>query len=178
MNPINMHLFKHTRYTAFTFPPYAFVPGLNPHPTADPDGHSVTLALRQSCALTPNHWMKNKDYLFGCDLYNHGYWWEAHEAWERVWLSVPRGHQADTFLRALIQAANGLLKLRMQRFKAADRLSKQVGELLIEVNPTGPYYMGVTLAAWFAKYESFISHRGTSMTTPLLVLKQAPIASQ
>src|SRR4030095_3868699 len=69
------------------FPPYRFVPGLNPHPVSHPQGHSYRGRAREEPPprFAPERWRENVDFLHGCDLYNHAYWWEAHEAWEGLW---------------------------------------------------------------------------------------------
>lgn len=174
MNTNHINRFSYARYTATAFPAYAFVPGQNAHPSADPAGHNAGQVPCASLALTENNWMEVNDYLFGCDLYNHGFWWEAHEAWEKVWLAGPSGDKTDFYLRALIQAANGLLKLRMQRAKAADRLSNAVGELLAEAEITQAKYMGLNIAPWLAEYETYVRSRGEQETVPLLCLTPTP----
>lgn len=174
MNAMDLHGFRSARYTATPFPDYAFVPGHNAHPTADPSGHSARQVPPSSQRLTQNNWFDVNDYLFGCDLYNHGFWWEAHEAWERVWLARQPGDDTDCYLRALIQAANGLLKLRMQRAKAADRLSNAVGDLLAEADLTYTHYMGLNIAPWFANYKNYVRKRGDHATLPLLRLLPPP----
>lgn len=174
MDEMNVQRFKYARYTLKPFPAYAFVPGHNAHPTADPTGHSAHQMPVSSRRLTQNNWFKVNNYLFGCDLYNHGFWWEAHEAWERVWLAGPSGDDTDCYLRALIQAANGLLKLRMQRGKAADRLSNAVGDLLTEAALTDTHYMGLNIAPWFADYKTYVRKRGDHATLPLLRLSPPP----
>ena len=76
------------------FPPYAFQPGKHPHPTRDPKGHSYTGEPEPPADyFEPEEWRDNEDYLFGVDLYNHGYLWEAHEAWESIW--HPSKHDAE-----------------------------------------------------------------------------------
>ena len=68
------------------FPAYAFLPGRDPHPTRDPRGHSYAEPEGEPHTWRPDEeWRENQEYLFGCDLYNAGYLWEAHEAWEDIW---------------------------------------------------------------------------------------------
>ena len=82
------------------FPPYAYLPGQGAHPTQHPDGHSYGVE-HEAVHLPAERWSENDDYLFGVDLYNHGYFWEAHEAWEGLWQIG--GHDASqaTFLQGL-----------------------------------------------------------------------------
>jgi hypothetical protein len=58
----------------------------------------------------------------GHTLFQNGYFWEAHELWEAVWLVCPEGSPEKTFLQLWIQIANGRLKHRMGRPKAVTRL--------------------------------------------------------
>ena len=67
------------------FPPYRHIPGVTPHPIRDPRGHSYGIEeVHDVDPLPPELWQQNEDYLYGVDLYNFAYWWEAHEAWGGV----------------------------------------------------------------------------------------------
>jgi hypothetical protein len=41
-------------------------------------------------------------FLWGLDLFNHGYYWEAHEAWEGLWQVVDRGGPSRMLFKGLI----------------------------------------------------------------------------
>lgn len=88
------------------FPPYTYVPGKGmAHPTRDKEGHSYNREEQDPGPLTESNWRDSDLYLFGFDLFNHGYYWEAHEAWEGIWHACGRkGLIADT-LKALIKLA-------------------------------------------------------------------------
>lgn len=47
---------------------------------------------------------------YGVDLFNGGYWWEAHEIWEDLWRRSPRGTARNHLLKGLIMLAAALLK--------------------------------------------------------------------
>ncbi len=49
-------------------------------------------------------------WLWGLDLFNHGYYWEAHEVWEGLWIELGRSSPAGLLVRGLIQAAAASLK--------------------------------------------------------------------
>jgi len=74
-------------------------------------------------------WRENELYLFGVDLFNDGYWWEAHAAWEALWQTT--GSEATArFLQGLIQIAAALVQDRAGRAIGARRLaSKGVARL-------------------------------------------------
>jgi len=48
----------------------------------------------------------------GVTLFNHGYYWEAHEAWERLWQAMPRDSAATRLLQDLIVLAAARVKAR------------------------------------------------------------------
>jgi predicted metal-dependent hydrolase len=59
----------------------------------------------------------------GLALYRAGFFWEAHEAWEPLWLDAAPNSRERALLQGLIQLANGRLKLRMGRAGAAARIA-------------------------------------------------------
>ena len=66
----------------------------------------------------------------GLALYRSGYFWEAHEAWEPLWLEARPNSRERAFLQALIQLANGWLKVAMGRGPAAARITGLVADHL------------------------------------------------
>ncbi len=94
------------------FPPYAYQPGRNPHPTRDPDGHSYGTVSHTPEPPDPEHWVDCGDYLYGIDLFNHGYYWEAHEAWEGLWVACGREGLTAIYLQALINLTAAGFKAR------------------------------------------------------------------
>lgn len=51
----------------------------------------------------------------GVDLFNHGYFWEAHEAWEEPWQVERRDSAHRLYLQGLIRLAAAALKYRIQQ---------------------------------------------------------------
>jgi uncharacterized protein len=86
-------------------PPYTFVPGRTPHPISDPAGHSFGHRPSPLESFDPEKWRDCRPYLRGIDLFNHGYYWEAHEAWEILWHAAGMHGPAADFIKALIQLA-------------------------------------------------------------------------
>jgi uncharacterized protein len=96
-------------------PPYSYVPGLFPHPTSDARGHSYGV-LEPACApLDESNYRANATYLHAIDLFNHGFYWEAHEAWEALWHAAGRRGRIADFLKGLIKLAAAGVKLREGR---------------------------------------------------------------
>jgi hypothetical protein len=94
------------------FPPYTYVPGQAPHPVTDPRGHAYGLEQPPPAALDPGDWRACREYLYGIDLFNHGYYWEAHETWERLWIAAGRTGLLADFLKGLIKLAAAGVKSR------------------------------------------------------------------
>jgi len=84
------------------------------------------------------------------DLFNHAFWWEAHEAWEGLW-SHAEGTQR-LFLQGLIQLAAALLKHRLQSARGCIRLAGGARDKLVAVcqrEPLAPgeRFMGMDVPA-------------------------------
>ncbi len=157
-----------------SFPPYAFLPGRDPHPTRDPRGHSYGEDEAPADYLPAERWRENADYLFGVDLYNHGYLWESHEAWEGLWHSAKHDAAQAEFLQGLIQCAAACLKVPMGQPRGLERLCALGTERLEGVaRAEGPVYMGVALEEFVSAMRSFAaSSPESSDERPLLELAQ------
>jgi predicted metal-dependent hydrolase len=146
------------------FPPYAFLPGRDPHPTRDPAGHSFGRSEPEPPRLPPALWRANEPYLFGVDLYNHGYLWEAHEAWEGLWHASKPDRCQALFLQGLIQCAAAWLKIAMDQPRGVERLAALALEKLDAVREEeGPRYMGADLDAFAAAARDFAASRPTEL---------------
>jgi hypothetical protein len=93
-------------------PPYTFVPGRTPHPVRDPAGHLFGKLCELPPPLELTRWQESRDYLHGIDLFNHGYYWEAHEVWEGLWRAAGRTGSTADFLKGLIKLAAAGVKVR------------------------------------------------------------------
>lgn len=79
----------------------------------------------------------------GLGLYRAGYYWEAHEAWEPLWLRAKPNSRERAFLQGIIQLANGWLKIAMNKPIAAHRiallaeehLGRAGAEIVLEQDP-------------------------------------------
>ncbi len=94
------------------FPPYTYVPGQRPHPFSDPQGHSFRQQRTQPGSIDWHTGKNNEEFRYAVDLFNHGYYWEAHEAWEGLWVAVGRkGPLADLLKGFIHLAAAGVKQL-------------------------------------------------------------------
>lgn len=117
------------RYSRRDFPAYRHRPGQTPHPIRDPAGHSFGKET-PPVALEEEHWATNDGYRFAIDLFNRGYYWEAHEELEALWIGSGRNSAVGVFLQGLIQAAAALLKRDCGNQTAALRLAVSAGQKL------------------------------------------------
>ena len=62
---------------------------------------------------------------YAIDLFNARYYWEAHEAWERLWRVAAPGSAEFAALKGLIQIAAALLKVQVGNEDAARRLASR-----------------------------------------------------
>jgi hypothetical protein len=132
-----------------SLPPYSYVTGRFPHPTRDPAGHSFG-AVPVPCPVPdPDRWRGSRHYLYGLDLFNHGYYWEAHEVWEAAWHACGRAGTAGNFIKGLIKLAAAGVKAREGRPEGVRRHAQRAAELFGQVSsglPTGQTrYFGLSI---------------------------------
>jgi len=116
-----------------SFPRYAYLPGKGPHPVRDPGGHSygVQPVLERAS-------LDSEEFAWGQDLFNHGYYWEAHEAWEGLWQTANRGSPLRAFLKGLILLSATGVKIREGKRSPAMRHAGRAGALLRDL-ATAPH---------------------------------------
>ncbi len=129
-------------------PSYAFVPGRHPHPVSDAAGHSHGHSPQRPAPLDPTAWGDSAAYCFGLDLFNHGYYWEAHEQWEGLWHACGRHGVTATLLKALIQLAAAGVKVREGRPEGVRTHAARAAELLelVAREVATERYLGLALA--------------------------------
>ncbi|PBB22358.1 DUF309 domain-containing protein [Mesorhizobium sp. WSM4307] len=70
---------------------------------------------------------------WGIDLFNHGYYWEAHEAWEPLWHAAKQSAQHRLFFKGLILLAAAGVKIREGKRVAAARHAARAAALFRQV---------------------------------------------
>lgn len=105
-------------------------------------------------------------FAYGADLFNHGFFWEAHEVWETVWMAAAPNSARRQALRALIQMANACLKLAMGKRNAFERLAAEIAH----ISPNeGLAHEGLDMAAQssaFARFAANAAHEIGGLKTP------------
>ena len=105
--------------------------------------------------IAPQRVTSQLAFRYGADLYNAGFFWEAHEVWEPVWMAMPPNSRERIACQALIQAANACLKLRFGGVRAFSRLAREVARHAEEVKASGRCAVGIDMAAWGSAFADF-----------------------
>ncbi|WP_417586518.1 DUF309 domain-containing protein [Pararhodobacter oceanensis] len=98
----------------FILPEVAHIPGRNPRPD-----EAIFAAAKAGIPADPAQLGESAAFRAGFTAFDAGYYWEAHELWEPVWMQAPPASRARHLLQGLIQLANAGLKFRMSRPDAA-----------------------------------------------------------
>ncbi|WP_083531254.1 DUF309 domain-containing protein [Pararhizobium antarcticum] len=124
------------------FPDYAYLPGRLPHPVRHPAGHSYQLHV-----VRPTADLDSEEFTWGCELFNHGYYWEAHEAWEGIWQVADRGSQLRSLLKALILLSAAGVKIREGKRTPAMRHAGRAAGLLrgLSASPREHFFLALAV---------------------------------
>ena len=160
------------RYTNKPFPEYRYKPGETPHPTRDPKGHSYNKSVKELPEFNPKEWSTCKEYLFGIDLFNFSYWWEAHEVLEAVWVAAGRNTDTGLFVQGLIQISAAHLK-GWQGYHAAARKLALSG--LSKMKDNNGKRLGIDISKLRSDIEEYLS--GNCATPVIIELDIASINS-
>ena len=146
--------YPYKRYTNIPFPSYRFIPGLNPHPTEEAEGHSYGKKEENIPWYPPEQWFRSQQYFYAIDLYNHAYWWEAHEAWEGLWRQPQATYLTEQFLQGLIKIAAAFLKWELHQQRGVEYLYSEGIEHLKTVLAEREIYMGINLIEFITKLSN------------------------
>lgn len=123
-------------------PESAHIPGQTERPIRSP---AFDAAAAAPAYTVDRMWPQNETYLYGVELYREGFFWEAHEVWEPVWMRSSGNSRERLLVQGLIQLSNACLKIRMERPDAAGRLLGIAQEKVVEASMGGPSIMGIAL---------------------------------
>ena len=110
-------------------PTHAYIPGKTPR---HPEDAFAAIHASVRSGMSAEELAATDAFQTGLRYLASGYCWEAHEVFEPVWMALPDGDERR-FVQALIQLANGRLKLLMDRPKAALRLAVIATDLLRQI---------------------------------------------
>lgn len=115
-------------------PAYTYVPGTDtPHPYRDARGHSYQRKPPTPKPLIPAAWAENRSYLLALDFFNHGFYWESHEEWERLWRVSGQDSPVGRFLKGLVKLSAAGVKVRENSIHGVRRHAASAGEVFADV---------------------------------------------
>jgi predicted metal-dependent hydrolase len=110
--------------------------------------------------------------LRGIDLFNHGYYWEAHEEWEGLWQVCGKQGILATFLQGLIKLAAAGVKVRQQRPRGvrihSSRAERHLREVQEQLDSPTQRYMGLLLAELITFAQTIYAHADQLTGDPTL----------
>lgn len=150
------------------FPARRYLPGRGPHPSTQPD--LCRDLPKWDGTETTLH--SNLRYRLGIDLYNHGYYWEAHETWEELWRQAAQGTVAHCFLQGLIQCASAALKASMSQPAACRSLAeKGLTKLNKVLESRESRYLGVDVRRFASEFRAYGDLASRHSDPPRLLLE-------
>jgi len=157
------------RYSERPLPPYPFVPGEGePHPHVDPAGHGVA-PPGAPAGWRPARWADLEAWRYAVDLYNHGFWWECHEALEALWRAAERDTAPARFVQGLILVSAACLNRRRGSPAAADQACRGVARIE-SVDAPGGRYMGLAIDPFAREVRRFFA--GDAPAPPPILLAE------
>jgi uncharacterized protein len=176
-----------------SLPPYSYVPGHElPHPVNDPAGHLYCAQASQAheplittsqLSTLPSDPVsrrralaaivaENSQWLYALDLFNAGFYWEAHEAWESFWNALGRTTPEARFVQGLIHLSAACVNIREGKPMGVSRHTKRARELLGELeaaNPGGTLNLAPeSLSAVVAELEKYTPACWHTSRTPFV----------
>jgi predicted metal-dependent hydrolase len=124
------------RRSALPLPATRYLPGAEPRQVR-PHAEPAAWATLDDAEL----------WAYAVDLFNARYYWEAHEAWERLWRAAAPHSAEAAALKGLIQIAAALLKVQVGNEGAARRLASRGVALLCGAAERREALHGLRLAA-------------------------------
>lgn len=144
------------RYSQKKFPSYRHIPGVTPHPIANENGHNFGKKQEIFNHLTRNSWMQNDVYLYGIDLFNNKFYWEAHETLEDLWMNE-NDLNLKLFLQGIIQISAAYLKWLQGLSLGMSKLSLKGLEKLQRISQTEPFVCGIKLKDFIKLNQKFFN---------------------
>jgi hypothetical protein len=114
-----------------------------------PDGHRFRMPESPAPPIVDDAWESSPAYLRGIELFNAGYYWEAHEAWESLWHAHGRRGPTAEIIQALIKLAAAGLKVREGRTAGVRTHAARAAALFDHAREAGGrIQIGLDLEEW------------------------------
>lgn len=125
------------RRSARALPVRRHLPGEGPHPATE-------------------GFVAAPDWDWAADLFDHRYYWEAHEVWEACWAPLDKRSEEAALLQGLICAAAFVIKQHQGVADGAARLlARSRDRLTAVVAARGPVVRGVHLPGLLDRLDAF-----------------------
>lgn len=122
------------RYSKRNLPPYRHLPFFNPNPFLDENGHFDGGAFILPECFSEATWRECEEYLYSIDLFNHGFWWEAHVYLKQLCTVTGRESPLGRFLVGLVLIAAAMLHYFMVDTESAAMLAQMGLEKMREAH--------------------------------------------
>jgi hypothetical protein len=110
-------------------------------------------------AIAQGQWETSTAYLRGVELFNAGYYWEAHEVWESLWHVHGRRGAIAHVVQALIKLAAAGVKVREGRPGGVRTHASRAALLFARAKDAGgKYQLGLDLGEWIDRAVSISDH--------------------
>ncbi|WP_428263326.1 DUF309 domain-containing protein [Haliangium sp.] len=146
---------------AWPLPERAYLPGRDPRPSASA-ASTVPDAPLPAADAEPAVWRRHPVFLCAVDRYNHGFPWEAHEAWELLWRRAAPGSTVHHLLQALIQCAATVVHVRAGRTAGVRAVSARalahLDAVIADAGQPGWHrgrFMGIDVAGFRSVFHAY-----------------------
>jgi len=145
------------RYTSLPFPNRKYIPGIGIHPKKGKNGSHIPEIPDDLEKYSDDSWQRSIKYLYAVDLFNSGYWWEAHEVLEDLWIQAGKTTSLAKFIQGLIQISAALLKDFQSKSQAAEKLAaKGLSKLSLQQG----IFLGIDVKQFTTDVELYFQKKG------------------
>ncbi|MCB0271670.1 MAG: DUF309 domain-containing protein [Bdellovibrionales bacterium] len=151
------------KYTTLNLPPTILLQNEKPQAWEDP---TASFSIK----TVPDFWFEDVVYLYAIDLFNAGFFWQAHEVWEKKWNFFKNFHpEYADWIQSLIQVGAGMYHCRLNNTQGYQScVDKALNHAKAYQNQK--ILMGVHVEDWLETLEKQKDQEGVE-TYPLIVLQ-------
>jgi hypothetical protein len=148
-------------------PTARYAPGSERTHPLDPDGHMRAIDVPDVEVVSEMAWMVNPRWLYGVDLYNNWFFWEAHEVWEPLWKALDKAKPPGLFLQGLMQASGGVLKAHVGDLDGAQAFWGQAETRLGKCADATDTLWGIKTVRTFKAFRKYFAPAADGRVPPL-----------
>jgi predicted metal-dependent hydrolase len=153
------------RYTTLPFPSFSYIPKLHIHPEKLSEKPHIPLLPELTEKFSVHSWKNCTNYLYAIDLFNYGYYWEAHEVLEKLWLSAGKKSPEGIFVQGIIQVSVAMLKWSQSNTTGLKRLTEKALPKLLSQDGI---YLGMDSNNFIRQIKAFVAEE--QKNPPLIIL--------